>query len=58
MGNNGPYTSPIKYTCVTVFSATKTSSGNIECFLDPILKPIDLPKMGKGMLSEDVVMKL
>jgi hypothetical protein len=37
MGNNYPYTSPINCPCVSIFSATNTSCGNLECFLDPYL---------------------
>jgi hypothetical protein len=41
MGNNDPYSSPIYYPCITVFSANSTC-GNINCFLDPYLTNIPL----------------
>jgi hypothetical protein len=39
MGNNDPYTSPIYYPFITVFSANSTC-GNINCYLDPYLTNI------------------
>ena len=40
MGNNDPYTSPIYYPCITIFSATNTACQNIECYLDPYLNNV------------------
>jgi hypothetical protein len=42
MGNNDPYTSPIYYPCITIFSATNTACQNIECYLDPYLNNIPI----------------
>jgi hypothetical protein len=39
-GNNDPYTSPIYYPCITIFSATNTACQNIECYLDPFLNNV------------------
>jgi hypothetical protein len=41
MGNNDPYTSPIYYPCITIFSATNTSCGNnLKAYLDPYLNGV------------------